>query len=99
MFAFIPTLLQWLAPAVLAYFTPARCVAVFKAVVATIEFVAASHSDKSVDEQYQVALEFLTKEYNLLDDVAGLDDSVDQFVKENVFPLLLSFVYGGQHNG
>lgn len=98
MFSFIPILLQWLAPSMLTFFTPARCLAFFKAVVATIEFVSANHGDESADAQYQHGLAFLTAQYDLLDEVAGFDENIDKFSKETALPLLLSFIYGGNHN-
>ena len=96
MFAFIPVLLQWLAPAALSFFTPARCLAVFKAVVATIEFVAANHSDLSHDEQYRHGLDFLNAQYDLLDGVVNIDQGMDDFFRNNIAPMILTMVYGGQ---
>lgn len=94
MLQFIPVLLQWFAPATIAFFTPARCMAVFEAIVSTIKFINESHGDLTNEQQYPIALAFLIKQYDLLDSVVDAPDTVDQFMKDSVFPTILTFVYG-----
>lgn len=98
MLQFIPVLLQWLAPAALTFFTPARCLAVFKAIAATLEFVANNHADEGPEQQHAQAMVFLCAQYDLLDEVANIDEGIDKFVKDTAFPLILSLVYGGSEH-
>lgn len=94
------TILQFVAPVVISFFTPERCKAVITAVLATIDFISQQHAEKSADEQYALALAFATAQYDLLDSVAGLDETVDKTAKETLLPFILGFIYGtgGDHD-
>lgn len=92
----ILTILNVVGPTVIAFMSPERCKALVHAVSETIEYVQASWSDATPQEQYNAALEFACAQYDLLDSVANLNAEVDKSVKETVLPFILGFIY---HDG
>lgn len=89
---FINIILQAVPGIVVAFLTPQRIKALIGAVSRTIDYVSALNNDDPADD-YKAAEAFMIAQYDLLDEVAGFDDTVDNTAKTVLIPFLLSFIY------
>lgn len=89
---FINVILQAVPGLVIAFMTPERIKALIGAVSKTIDYVAALGNENPEDD-YNAAHAFMLAQYDLLDQVAGFDPTVDSTVKSVLIPFILSFIY------
>ena len=89
---FINIILQAVPGLVVAFLTPERIKALIGAVSSTIDYVAALGNDDPADD-YNAAVAFMNKQYDLLDEVAGFDPTVDHTAKTVLIPFILGFIY------
>lgn len=77
---------------IIAFFTPKRCMALFAAVQATINYVDALNTE-TPDDDYAAAHGFLLANKALLVSVLGDDPEINKLIEERLIPFILQFIY------
>jgi hypothetical protein len=94
MFQYLPFLMRLLTPATIAFLTPDRSRLLFKAVVESIDVVAAKLGDKPLTEQAKEFEEALSANLDVVFSVIpGFEDQKAE-IKARLVPWLKSLIYG-----
>lgn len=83
------------AAAVLAFFTPDRCKALFDMVIRTIDYAKDLTGVNDSEQLYELSLDYARSLYDEWDEAEKYSDGVDLFVKNTLLPMVLGFVFGG----